>query len=364
MDRSGARTRDPPRASKGRTMPALCGNAASLRPSDVPARTQTRSPLPTLTGLAETGQGQGFLSKFLERSLLPLALAQRAPGAWAMQVKRQVQSLRRSDRKKLVMAEVGGDHRRIVYAPPPKKQAVAAYSLYQKYSNFGSGIGDSVVVPFHEALLEGTFIHPDSFGRLYAHYPVLSARYDDVLTLNRKSYFVVLIAGDGFAWMVWWMLAPGAGDDPGLRMVDAIPYFLRDPEPLWNSLPTQNRQQCERDFGLTREERTPLFAHAKQALNATPPAAVSAAVRLQFLQRRNQRAGVKRLSLCEVPSELWQPDSLGKCSLCLSKVARFSRHHCRACGGLVCDRCPRGREVLYGRSTSRQRVCDKCAVLF
>ena len=62
---------------------------------------------------------------------------------------------------------------------------------------------------------------------------------------------------------------------------------------------------------------------------------------------------------------LWQPDSATRCCmLCSTRFSLFRRrHHCRACGKVVCGPCSTGRAVLAHISTSKlQRLCDRCIV--
>ena len=58
----------------------------------------------------------------------------------------------------------------------------------------------------------------------------------------------------------------------------------------------------------------------------------------------------------------WEADAeAGACRACARPFTVVRRrHHCRACGKLVCDGCSRGRLALRGASVP-QRVCDVCA---
>ena len=58
-------------------------------------------------------------------------------------------------------------------------------------------------------------------------------------------------------------------------------------------------------------------------------------------------------------------DASGDCMVCESPFDMISsrRHHCRACGCLVCDDCSRGRGAIAQLSASKKvtwRVCDVC----
>jgi hypothetical protein len=58
---------------------------------------------------------------------------------------------------------------------------------------------------------------------------------------------------------------------------------------------------------------------------------------------------------------VWQGDSTSNaCQVCRIEFTLFNRrHHCRRCGGLVCDKCSRHRMCLPG-STKKERICDTC----
>eukprot|EP00808_Paulinella_micropora_P028064 g981.t1 len=57
----------------------------------------------------------------------------------------------------------------------------------------------------------------------------------------------------------------------------------------------------------------------------------------------------------------WKPDQLhSTCEGCLELFSVFRRrHHCRACGRVLCDDCSHRREPVKGWS-GKQRICEKC----
>lgn len=59
---------------------------------------------------------------------------------------------------------------------------------------------------------------------------------------------------------------------------------------------------------------------------------------------------------------LWTPDSrVSTCQLCTSSFsALFRRHHCRACGRVVCSACSSNRAPLVYLKFKSARVCDEC----
>lgn len=66
----------------------------------------------------------------------------------------------------------------------------------------------------------------------------------------------------------------------------------------------------------------------------------------------------------ETDKTFWQPDTSSRicscCSTTFSSIVR--RHHCRMCGGLVCDQCsPKIKLAQYGGPKfPAQRTCMKC----
>jgi hypothetical protein len=57
----------------------------------------------------------------------------------------------------------------------------------------------------------------------------------------------------------------------------------------------------------------------------------------------------------------WQLDAEVKaCNLCQrSFTLTVRRHHCRKCGGIVCDTCSESRLFMEG-SVNKKRACDAC----
>ena len=59
----------------------------------------------------------------------------------------------------------------------------------------------------------------------------------------------------------------------------------------------------------------------------------------------------------------WQPDDEApKCGCCSCSVGRFSRHHCRNCGRVVCGKCSEHRALIpsIGFEDSPVKVCSQC----
>lgn len=57
----------------------------------------------------------------------------------------------------------------------------------------------------------------------------------------------------------------------------------------------------------------------------------------------------------------WQPDDQPNCMMCNSSVGRFSRHHCRNCGRVVCANCSPGQARIPGLGFDEPtRVCTQC----
>ncbi|CCW61382.1 unnamed protein product [Phytomonas sp. EM1] len=60
---------------------------------------------------------------------------------------------------------------------------------------------------------------------------------------------------------------------------------------------------------------------------------------------------------------VWQPDSDSVfCMVCRASIGRWSRHHCRSCGRLVCSNCCSARAWIKGLGfSSPVKVCTECA---
>ncbi|KAF2364295.1 Dbl (DH) domain [Trinorchestia longiramus] len=59
---------------------------------------------------------------------------------------------------------------------------------------------------------------------------------------------------------------------------------------------------------------------------------------------------------------LWVPDyRVSMCQACTAEFSlTFRRHHCRACGKVVCERCSSNRAPLEFKANTPERVCDSC----
>lgn len=60
----------------------------------------------------------------------------------------------------------------------------------------------------------------------------------------------------------------------------------------------------------------------------------------------------------------WAPDqSATNCAVCDSKFSFVyrRRHHCRQCGGCVCNKCSQDREYVPGYKDKKVRVCAHCS---
>ncbi|KAF5730751.1 hypothetical protein HS088_TW19G00347 [Tripterygium wilfordii] len=73
------------------------------------------------------------------------------------------------------------------------------------------------------------------------------------------------------------------------------------------------------------------------------------------------------MEILEAEPPKWLPDS--SASACMLCSVRFhpimcSRHHCRFCGGIFCNKCSKGRSLLPKKfhTQNPQRVCDVCCV--
>lgn len=75
-------------------------------------------------------------------------------------------------------------------------------------------------------------------------------------------------------------------------------------------------------------------------------------------------AGYVAPSVCELGKQapVWVPDyRVTMCQICTAEFSlTFRRHHCRACGKVVCDLCSSNRAPLEYKKNHAERVCDSC----
>lgn len=66
--------------------------------------------------------------------------------------------------------------------------------------------------------------------------------------------------------------------------------------------------------------------------------------------------------LCITQAPVWIQDSrVTMCQLCTAEfTVTFRRHHCRACGKVVCGNCSSGSAPLQYLDYKATRVCDSC----
>jgi len=83
-------------------------------------------------------------------------------------------------------------------------------------------------------------------------------------------------------------------------------------------------------------------------------------VQNQLKEKTKTLAPVKRESLAASTAPVWIPDHECKtCAICDLKWTTFNRrHHCRQCGGVVCNNCSNQKKTIQGQG--KVRVCIKC----
>lgn len=60
----------------------------------------------------------------------------------------------------------------------------------------------------------------------------------------------------------------------------------------------------------------------------------------------------------------WTPDSHGECEVCAEKVKKFTRHHCRVCGKLICGKnsCRKKMKVMSSKRRHEKKVSASVCV--
>jgi hypothetical protein len=67
--------------------------------------------------------------------------------------------------------------------------------------------------------------------------------------------------------------------------------------------------------------------------------------------------------LVQIPIVDWVPDAMAKkCMICATQFGMFSRHHCRACGFVLCGKCSAYKSSMTSAAgtLSDLRVCRVC----
>jgi len=83
----------------------------------------------------------------------------------------------------------------------------------------------------------------------------------------------------------------------------------------------------------------------------------------QHIARRESFRGSSNTLGKHAEAPIWMPDQTSpQCVLCKDEFTFFvRRHHCRACGGVVCGKCSDKKVLIPSIDTKNEvRVCDKC----
>ncbi|KAJ2661428.1 hypothetical protein IWW48_002411 [Coemansia sp. RSA 1200] len=138
---------------------------------------------------------------------------------------------------------------------------------------------------------------------------------------------------------------------------------------------------CRNQFTVISREKSFIVYAANRTEKVVWMQALAAAVTerraaCQTLQMDNSLkrriARTRRSTMMHFPrvaenfdAPVWDPDeSAGRCYICFRDFTLFvRRHHCRACGKIVCNACSRKNIVFVGSSTAEAkegRGCDQC----
>lgn len=88
----------------------------------------------------------------------------------------------------------------------------------------------------------------------------------------------------------------------------------------------------------------------------------NASRRSSFLQKKLQERLPQSSLTLGKQAPVWIPDyRVTMCQHCTATFSlTFRRHHCRACGKVVCDNCSANRAPLHYKKNKVARVCDTC----
>ncbi|XP_076062355.1 FYVE, RhoGEF and PH domain-containing protein 6-like [Oratosquilla oratoria] len=87
--------------------------------------------------------------------------------------------------------------------------------------------------------------------------------------------------------------------------------------------------------------------------------------RSTFLQAKTSTYTMPSTATLGKQAPVWIPDyRVTMCQCCTAEFTlTFRRHHCRACGRVVCDRCSDNRAPLHYIKYQSARVCDTCFLI-
>ncbi|KAK7079185.1 FYVE, RhoGEF and PH domain-containing protein 5 [Halocaridina rubra] len=106
----------------------------------------------------------------------------------------------------------------------------------------------------------------------------------------------------------------------------------------------------------TAEERDAWITTLREAIEE------NALRRSTFLQAKIPSYQQPTTSTLGKQAPVWIPDyRVTMCQQCTAEFTlTFRRHHCRACGKVVCDHCSANRAPLQYKRNQSMRVCDRC----
>lgn len=134
-------------------------------------------------------------------------------------------------------------------------------------------------------------------------------------------------------------------------------------EILLEGMSVHANPQFENEFNIISKTRSIVvraesFAERESWVNAIQKALES------YNERRKQSFKTSKdvnISLGDVAPP-WVPDNrVTMCQICYAEFTLiFRRHHCRACGRVVCENCSANKAPLKHCNFQSRRVCDKC----
>ena len=122
--------------------------------------------------------------------------------------------------------------------------------------------------------------------------------------------------------------------------------------------PTTTPTPDDDDWTAVVTASTPHPPRPRSPVARLPPAPALRRVTMSAV-----RAGAACITHLDPPD--WAPDSHPSCQGCGTLWSRARRHHCRACGRLLCGACASKKALLPPKlaSAGLQRVCGPCAAL-
>lgn len=152
-----------------------------------------------------------------------------------------------------------------------------------------------------------------------------------------------------------------------LSQVQTGSYQMHHELPLTGMRVTLHEEEESHEFIINSPTRSLILrakseGERKDWFEALTKAIEENASRRRTFINNNKQQSVQMESMLGAEYPVWVPDErVTMCQVCTAHFSlTFRRHHCRACGKVVCDICSSNRVPLKYLNNRKSRVCDQC----